>query len=106
MGLFLAMDESGNSSPYAGPARGFVFQISGRLSGQTLSLEYAFGEGSDPISMSVPAFGEVRLPFLAPGCEREPCSAPVPRPRTIQFFVGGGVDGDFELCIERITPIL
>lgn len=94
IGLFLSMDESGDSNPYAGRARGFVAQISGNLNGQTLRFEYGAADGSEPIPVTVTEFGEVRLPF------------PSLPPTTMQFYIEGGIDGEFELCIDRIAPML
>lgn len=108
LGLFLHMDASGRPTRYDGQARGFVVRMSGALNGQPITLAYVqdANEASSPfVSVDVP--GEISLPFLGVSCHGDDsCSVPTPNPTLLQFFLEAGVDGEFELCIERITPML
>lgn len=107
IGLFLHMDPSGTPTRYTGQARGFVVRLSGAVNGQPITLFYVQDEDepSSPfVSIDVP--GATRVPFLEVSCHGdEQCAPPTPNPTLLQLFLAGGVEGEFELCIERITPI-
>jgi hypothetical protein len=113
IGISLNDPKDGNGTlPYAGPAQGFEVILSGTLNGQVLRLSY-----TQTAATSVSPFkqvtytGDWQLAFSDVYCptwgSATDCVEAGAHPHALQVWaVGGDVEGDFELCIDGVYPML
>jgi hypothetical protein len=104
----------GAKGPYAGSITGFAIKLSGSLGGQTVRIQYT--QSADP-NATAPYKELTKLPadpvsveFSGVSCPswatKDACSAVGANPYDLQVqVVGGDAAGDFNLCIESISPL-
>jgi hypothetical protein len=109
--------------PYSGPVKGFRIELSGWLNGQVVHIGYTQVAATsiapfrqvtstdeyevafaDP-SVACPTWGD--LTSTPSTVTTRYCIPPGPHPHALQvWIVGGDTDGEFELCIEGLYPML
>lgn len=115
-GLGVSLGDPGEGAAktsYAGSVKGFKVKLSGSLNGQAVRLGYTQSatDGCAPFIQKT-ALDEYELPFTGsiacPTWTCDPkCIAPTATVFDLQVqVVGGDIAGDFEVCIDSITPML
>jgi hypothetical protein len=92
---------------YAGPATGFAITLSGDLNGQFIRIAYTqSGEATrTPPYKEVTKLGTHQVLFNSLIC-RENCGTLTAHPYDLWIqIVGGEPVGDFELCVDSVTPL-
>jgi hypothetical protein len=115
-GSILAIDlnasTDGKKLPYAGPAKGFNVELSGHLE-QEVRIAYRQAQGNEYTPFVSASLGKNAVLFTDVECPANwgdewiaNCVAGG-KPVTIEIqLAGGDYPGPYELCIDRITPIL
>lgn len=114
-GLRISLNSAAKEGPklaYEGSLRGFRVNITGDLNGQVLRVGHtqtANDQCAPFIEMT--ATGEYEVLLTEPTCPSWTCDpnciSPTVHPYELQVqVVGGDVRGNYELCIESVTPIL
>ncbi|HEY5959850.1 MAG TPA: hypothetical protein VIV60_25020 [Polyangiaceae bacterium] len=103
----------GAKTPYAGPATGLAVTLSGSLNGQVIRIGYtqSANDASAPFKEVTKVGTTTEVPFSAVTCPawavEQGCLLPgdtKPYDLHVQI-VGGDAEGDFEVCIDSVTPL-
>lgn len=100
----------GKTLPYYGPALGLRITLTGKTSGQSISIGYVQQATDQEIRVvTFSALSTISIPFTAGTCPSwaTGCVTPGKHPYGVLIKIAGGnVAGPFEVCLGSVTPIL